>query len=343
MRIGILGLPQSGKRTLFTLLTGRIVPEQRRSDDVLEGVASIRDPRVDVLESICSPERKVYAENHFVLLPDLEVGSRNREWLEAARRSDLLCVVVRAFESDAVYHPAGSVDAARDRATIAAELIFADLELADTRLQRLVKETKSGTSREQTLQRAALEKCTRLLEAERPLVEVELDEEEMGSLRSLNLLTFKPVLWTYNVSEAAVGQSFGPGTLTVSARIEQEIGEVDDATDRRELLESLGLASAGIDRLNAAAYEMLGLMSFYTIGEDEARAWTVRKGTLAPQAGGKIHSDIERGFIRVSVIKYDDLVVCGSEKAAKERGKVAVKGRDYVIEDGDICHFLFNV
>lgn len=343
MRIGILGLPQSGKRTLFTLLTNRAVPEQRRSDEVVEGVASIRDPRVDVLEGVCLPERKIYAENHFVLLPDIDQGSAKREWLEAARRCDLLCVVVRAFESDAAYHPAGSVDSLRDRATLESELIFADMELADTRLQRLAKEVKSGVTREQKLQKAALEKCSQLLEEERPLADAELTDEEMNTLRGLNMLTFKPVIWTYNVSEDAVLDSFGPDSFAISALIEQEIDEIDCAEERGELLESLGLESSGLDRINAAAYAQLGLMSFYTIGTDEARAWTVHKGTTAPRAGGRIHSDIERGFIRVSVIKYDDLVVCGSEKAAKEKGKVAVKGRDYVIEDGDICHFLFNV
>ena len=336
-------MPLSGKRTLFTLLTRRGVPEQRRADEVVEGVASIRDPRVDVLEGICKPERKVYAENHFVLLPDIERGSAKREWLEAARRCDLLCVVVRDFESDAVYHPDGSVDAARDRSTLESELIFADMELADTRLQRLAREAKSGATREQTVQKAALEKCLVLLEAEHPLSEAELDDEERSALRGLNMLTFKPVLWAYNVSEDAASEDRGPGSLTISAQIEQEIDEIDDEGERRELLESLGLERSGLDRLNAAAYERLGLMSFYTIGPDEARAWTVRTGTKAPQAGGKIHSDIERGFIRVSVIKYDDLVACGSEKAAKEKGKVAAKGRDYVMEDGDICHFLFNV
>lgn len=343
MRIGILGLPQSGKRTIFTLLTGRRVPEQRRSDESIEGVASIRDPRVDVLESICKPERKVYAENHFVLLPCIDQGSGKRDWLEAARRCDLLCLVVRAFESDAVYHPAGSVDAARDRAVLESELIFADMELADTRLQRLAREAKAGATREQKLQKVALEKCLPLLESERPLSEVELDEEEMGTLRGLNMLTFKSVLWTYNVSEDALGKSFGTDSFTISAQIEQEIDEIEAAEEREEFLESLGLVSSGLDRINAAAYASLGLMSFYTIGPDETRAWTVRKGATAPRAGGKIHSDIERGFIRVEVIKYDDLVASGSEKAAKEKGKVAVKGRDYVMEDGDICHFLFNV
>jgi ribosome-binding ATPase len=343
MRIGILGLPQSGKRTLFTLLTGRKVPESRRPDESIEGVAPIRDPRVDKLESICKPERKVYAENNFVLLPDIDPGAAKREWLEAARRCDLLCMVVRAFESEAVYHPKGSVDAKRDRATLASELIFADMELADTRLQRLAREAKAGPTREQKLQKVALEKALPVLEAERPMTEVELDEEELTTIRGLNMLTFKPTLWTYNVSEEGLSTDFGAESFAISALMEAEIDEIEDPAERQEFFESMGVSESGLNRMNAAAYDALGLMSFYTIGTDEARAWTIRKGAFAPAAGGKVHSDIERGFIRVEIIKYDDLIAAGSEKAAKEKGKVSVKGRDYVIEDGDICHFLFNV
>jgi ribosome-binding ATPase len=343
MRIGILGLPQSGKRTLFTLLTGRKVPETRRPEDSLEGVASIRDPRVDVLSGICKPESTVYAENHFVLCPDVVEGTGTREWLEAARRCDLLCMVVRAFESDLVYHPAGSIDAARDRANLAAELLLADMMLVERRLERLAKEAKAGATRDQKVQTEALELCLATLEAEKPLTATELDDEQRASLGMLNFLTLKPVLWAYNTAEDDLAADRGPGAFSISARIEAEIAEIDDPKDRREFLESLGLEAPGLDRMNAAAYDALGLMSFYTIGEDEVRAWTIRKGSTAPAAGGKVHSDIERGFIRVEIIKYDDLVAAGSEKAAKDRGKVAVKGRDYVIQDGDICHFLFNV
>ena len=342
MRVGLLGFPQAGKRTIFTLLTGRKVSEARRADESVEGVAPIRDPRVDVLTDICRPQRKVYAENHYVLLPDIAPGGK-REWLEAARRCDLLCLVVRAFESDAVYHPAGSVNAGRDRDNLATELILADMEVVENRLARLSREAKAGPTREQKLQQAALERCLPVLEAEQPLTELELDEEERIALRGLNLLTFKPQLWTYNVGEEELDRSVSPDAFAISAQIEQEINEIDDEAERREFLESLGLEAPGLDRMNAAAYDALGLMSFYTIGPDEVRAWTIRKGAAAPTAGGKVHSDIERGFIRVEIIKYDDLVAAGSEKAAKERGKVAVKGRDYVIEDGDICHFLFNV
>ncbi len=343
MRIGILGLPQAGKRTLFTLLTGRQVPVARRAGEPLEGVAPIHDPRVDVLETISQPQRKVYAENHYVLCPDVVSGAEARLWVEAARRCDLLCLVVRAFGSDAVFHPAGSVDPERDQSELATELIFADLELVEKRLERLAKETKGGASRDQKLQEAALRSCGAVLEAERPLTEADLDEEELRAIQNLNFLTFKPVLWAFNVSEDELDRDFGPATITVSAQIEKEVTELDTAEERAELLEGLGLEASGLDRMNAAAYDALGLMSFYTIGPDEVRAWTIHKGATAPEAAGKIHSDLQRGFIRAEIIKFDDLVAAGSEKAAKERGKMQIKGRDYVIEDGDVCHILFNV
>jgi hypothetical protein len=343
MRIGILGLPQSGKRTLFTLLTGRQVSANRKAGEALEGVAHIRDPRVDVLTRISKPQKTVYAENHYVLCPDVVSGAEARLWVEAARRCDLLCMVVRSFESDLVFHPSGSIDPKRDRADLATELIFADLELAEKRSERLAREAKAGATRDQKLQLKALETCRALLEDERPLSEVELDEEELGSIQNLNFLTFKPTIWAFNVSEDELDRDFGPGSFLVSAQIEKEVMELDTAEERAELLESLGLGDSGLDRMNATAYDALGLMSFYTIGSDEVRAWTIKKGTVAPRAAGKVHSDIERGFIRVEVIKYDDLVAVGSEKAAKDKGKAQVKGRDYVIQDGDICHFLFNV
>lgn len=343
MRIGLLGLEQAGKKTLFTLLTGRRAEGRGRAGEVLEGVARIHDPRVDVLAGICEPERTVYAENHFVLCPDVALGTGKRDWLEAARRCDLLCLVVRAFESAEVYHPAGSVDAARDRETLQTELVFADVELVDKRQEKLSKEMKGGKTPAQLAEKAVLDKLAAVLDGGGTAAAAGLTAEDREAVRHLGLVTLLPTLWTYNVSEGDLGQDRGPGSFSVSALIEQEISEIEDPAERKEYLEAMGFSSSGLDRMNAAAYDALGLMSFYTIGPDEVRAWTIRKGSLAPQAGGKVHSDIERGFIRAEVIKYDDLVAAGSEKAAKDRGKMAVKGRDYVLEDGDICHFLFNV
>jgi len=172
---------------------------------------------------------------------------------------------------------------------------------------------------------------------------VALDPEEERAIRSLDFVTRTPLLYAYNVSEDDIGKDFGPGVFTISCEIENEIAGIDEEAERLEFMEAMGITEPSLDRINAALYDALGLMSFYTSGEDECRAWTIRKGSTAPVAGGKIHSDIERGFIRVEVMKYDDLMALGSEQGVKQAGKMQLNGKDYVIEDGDICHFLFNV
>jgi GTP-binding protein YchF len=308
----------------------------------VEGVATIRDPRVDALAEICKPQRKVYAENRTVLCPDADLTSASREWLAAARRCDLLCLVVRGFVSDQVYHPSGSVDAARDAAALRSELLLADMERVEKRLLRLDKERAQGLTPEQKAEEEGLRLALEGLEREERVADIGLPEHLLAAVRGHELFTLKPWLEIRNVSESDLGEGPGPGILVVSAQIEKEVMELDDS-EREDFLQSIGVEASGLDRVNQAAYAALGLMSFYTIGPDEARAWTIRRGSSAPVAGGKIHTDIARGFIRVEIIKYDDLVAAGSEKAAKERGKTQTKGRDYVIEDGDICHFLFNV
>jgi len=343
MKIALIGLPQAGRKTLFTLLTRRTVPEVRKPAEVVEGVAAIRDARIDKLAALCQPKRTVYAENHFVLCPDAVTGAGSREWLDAARRCDLLCLVVRAFESDQVYHPEGSVDAGRDEENLRTEILFADMELVEKRLARLAKDARAGLAADQKTEQETLEKCMTALETGTPLTGVPFAAHELAAIRSLGLLTLIPLMVIVNVSESALDQAAADGRLALSCQIEQEIADIADLAERREYMEAMGIGEPGLDRVNAAAYDALGLMSFYTAGKDECRAWTIRKGSLAPVAGGKIHSDIERGFIRVEVIKYADFIEAGSEPAARERGKMLTKGRDYIIEDGDICHFLFSV
>jgi ribosome-binding ATPase len=343
MEIGIVGLPQAGKRTLFKLLTGQDVPESRKPGEVVRGIARVQDPRVDELARICKPRKITFAENTFVLCPDVVDGPGKRAWLDAARRCDLLCAVVRVFASEGVYHPLGSIDATRDRVEIETELILADLELVLNRLLRIQKETRGGQRAAGGTEERALKKAEGALEDSRPLSTVEWSEEERAAIRGLGFVTLAPVLWTYNVGESDLAHDFGGNVFAMSCQIEQEIAAIESANERREFLTDIGLESAGLERVNRAAYAALGLMSFYTIGPDEVRAWTVRRGSAAPRAGGKIHSDIERGFIRVEIIAYDDLIAAGSEKEAKTAGKIQSRGRDYVIQDGDICHFLFSV
>jgi len=342
MKIALLGFSQAGKKTLFSLLTGRTLRDMKPGESV-EGIAPIRDERVDRLTEMYSPKKKVYAENAFMLCPDFSGDDGEHRWLSSARKSDLICLVLRAFESENVYHPAGSVDPERDRRDLVAEMLLADMQIAEKRLNRIEKERKAGLSTVQILEEQTLKKCMTGLERENPISNLELERHEMDVLRSLELITVKPVLCVYNVSDNCLSEEYGPSTVAVSCEIEREIMTIEDQGERREYMEAMGLKSSGLDRVNSAAYDALGLMSFYTTGKDECRAWTIRKGSTAPAAGGKVHSDIERGFIRVEIIKYDDLMDAGSEQEVKHRGKVHLKGKDYVIQDGDICHFLFNV
>ncbi len=343
MRIGIIGLSSSGKRTLFRHLTHRVIPENRKPGESLEGAARIFDPRVERLSEMCKPQRTVYAENHFVLCPDMAGSTGRWEWLEAARRCDLLCIVVRAFDDPTVYHPRGSVDAARDRLDLESELLLADMELVEKRLYKLSKEMKFGKRPEQIAEEKALNRCQEAFDLEKRVDSIDLDAEEKKILQNRGLVTAIPLIWAYNVNEDGANRDFGEQAFAVSAKVEEEISQMADPSERHEFLEAMVLRESGLERMNMAAYSALDLMSFYTIGPDEVRAWTIRKGASAPGAGGVIHSDIERGFIRVEVIKYDCLMAAGSEKAAKSAGQMQLKGRDYVMQDGDICHFLFNV
>ncbi len=343
MKIAILGLGQTGKKSLFTLLTGRPVPDSRKPGEAIEGIAPIHDSRVGALSDFYQPKKTTYAENQFVLCPDITDSSTSRHWMDPARRCDLLCLLIRSFDSPEIFHPSGSVDPERDRAMIETELLLADMQLVETRLKRLAKEMQNSSTSEQILEEGILQRFNTALDEEKFLSTVTLDPDEEQAIKSLDFVTRTPLLYAYNVSEDDIGKDFGPGVFTISCEIESEIATIDDAAERMEFMEAMGITEPSLDRINAALYDALGLMSFYTSGEDECRAWTIRKGSSAPVAGGKIHSDIERGFIRVEVMKYDDLMAAGSEQGVKQAGKMQLHGKDYVIEDGDICHFLFNV
>jgi len=343
MKIAILGLGQTGKKTLFTLLTGREVPSSRKPDEAIEGVAPIYDHRVDALRDLYTPDKTTYAENQFVLCPDITSGSSSRQWMDPARRCDLLCLLIRAFDSPDVFHPSGSVDPERDRSMIESELLLADMQLVETRLQRIAKEKKSGQTTAQVQEEDILQRFNAALEEEKPLSSVVLEPHEEQLIKSLDLMTRTPILYAYNVSEDDISKDFGSDVFSISCAIESEIAAIDDEAERLEFMEAMGITQPSLERVNATLYDALGLMSFYTSGKDECRAWSIRKGSSAPVAGGKIHSDIERGFIRVEVMKFDDLMAAGSEQGVKQAGKMQLNGKDYIIEDGDICHFLFNV
>lgn len=349
MKLGLVGLPQVGKRTLFSLLTGQ------DGDKVNIGLAKVRDARFDKLVEMFQPKKETPAQMEFMLLPDMDTdASRNAETLKGLEQVDVICYLARVFEDDTVFHVEGDVNAQRDVQALWDELILSDQIFVEKRLERLAKEKRPND-----VQRAAKETelMTRMqthLEDGRPLSQFDFSDEDKKLITSYPFLTLKALMVVLNVGEDQLGndnvvqkisQDFvdqGFKWIAISAQIEEEVSQLDDE-ERVSFLEDLGIEQPALDRLTLLCYETLGLMSYFTVGEDEVRAWTIRQGALAPVAGGVIHGDIERGFIRAEVMQYDDLIELGSEQNVKAAGKFVQKGRDAVIDDGDIIHFLFKV
>ena len=355
MNLGLVGLPEVGKATIFRLLTG-LLPEKAPSrSGIAYGIAPVRDPRVDRLVEMYRPKKMRYAEFEIALPPDVTPNAaRSADWIDPLRNVDAFLHVVRAFESPTIFHIEGSVNPARDVELVEMEFLLADMAMAEKRLSRMAKEATKKTAAQREYEEAILRKCMAHLEAEKSLRTLALNDEERKHVRSLQFLTLKPLVVVFNVGEdveAAKGQQAalsealhaqGATVVYLSAAIESELSELGDA-EREAFMADLGIAEPAAHRLSRAAYECLGLMSFFTVGEDEVRAWPVRKGTPAPEAAGKIHSDLERGFIRAETIRYEDLVKSGSEKAAKEANLQHVNGKDYIVQDGDVLHIRFNV
>lgn len=347
MKIAILGLTQSGKKTFFSLLAARAgnFPAHMKEGESFESTVPTHDPRVDALALLLKPRKVKYAENTIVLCPDIITGSDKKAWVEPARRCDLLCFFIRDFASDQVCHPAGSVDAKRDRSTLESEALLMDLELIEKRLERLSKEKRTSQSSIKDMEAHVLGNIKKTIEKEMRFVRPELEPHAQGIVKNLGFLILTPALWVYNIDESRLTEKaeMEPQGIRISCLIEKDIMALDTPEERETYLKELGITSPGTELMIQAAYDALDLISFYTIVKNEISAWTIPKGTKAPAAGGKIHSDIERGFIRVEIIKFDDLITAGSEAAAKAQGKTKVQGKEHVIEDGDICHFLFNV
>ncbi len=355
MKLGLVGFPQVGKRTLFRLLTGQQAKIEDRKGAAL-GLARVRDVRFDRLVEIYAPRQKTPAYFEFALLPDLDKqASRNEEILRALEKVDVICHLVRNFEDDTIYHVEGSVNPYRDVQTLNEELQLHDLILIENRLERLEKEqNKKRDAQKVAAETDLLTRMKGHLDKGSSLRSFVLNEVEEKLISSYPLLTRKTVIIILNVGEDNLkDQDLIPRLkgcfleqdfewVAVSAKIEEELSLLDPA-EREVFLKELHLDQPALDRLTLLCYNTLGLISFFTVGSDEVRAWTNRQGTLAPQAAGVIHSDIERGFIRAEVIKYHDLVKLGDEQKVREVGRLMQKGRDYVVEDGDIINFLFNV
>jgi GTP-binding protein YchF len=345
MKIGLVGFPGSGKSTVFGALTGLDVETGYggRRDKANIGTVKVPDPRVDALSALFEPRKTTYAEITFT---DLAAGSGeglDRGVLNSMRSLDALCQVVRAFP-DAAGAPA---DPLREIADLETETILADLEVVEQRVARLRKDRSSPRELE------LLERLQAALEEEHTLRRLELGAEERRMVAGYSLLTLKPLLLVLNVAEQDVGKPAptevsgaaagrGLGVVVLSARVEMDIAQMPEA-EQLEFVASLGLEEPARNRFVRAAYQLIDLIAMLTSGPDECRAWAVPRGTPAPRAAGKIHSDIERGFIRAEVVPFEDLIALGSEAKCREAGKLRVEGKDYVIQDGDVVHFRFNV
>jgi GTP-binding protein YchF len=356
MQVGILGLSKSGKTTLFNTLTAQEEATDKfgASKKTHIAVAKVPDDRLARLRDLFKPKRYIPATVEYVDIPGIEKGAGSESLdLGQLRTVDALVHVVRAFEDDELLHAEGSVDAARDIATIDLELVFADYALVERRLDRLTRQAKAGLSNEETRERALLaDVILPALESEQPLRTIALDADAEKRLRGFQLLSAKPMLVVVNVGDGDLGtpvlENLGLAdqvnrqAVVVSAPIEHEIAQLD-AEEQREFLDDLGLDTPSLDRVLRASYELLGLIAFFTVGDDEVRAWTIKSGTVARDAAGVIHSDIKRGFIRAEVVAWDNLLRLKTLAKCREEALLRLEGKEYVMKDGDVTNFRFNV
>lgn len=364
LKAGIVGLPNVGKSTLFNAICKKNILAANYPFATIDpnvGIVTVPDKRLELLEEIYMPEKVLPTTYEFTDIAGLVKGASKGEglgnkFLSHIREVDAIVEVIRCFEETDIIHVEGDVDPIRDLEIINTELIFSDLEIVQNRLERITKKVMADKEAEERHEYNVLKRCEESLLKDIPLRRLELSKEEKLILKNFGFITLKPIIYVANVSEedAVVGSNKytkqlseyasldNTSVIVMSAKIESELAELNE-TDRIKFLSDIGIKNSGLDKLIYVTYNLLGLATYFTCGQIECRAWTFKKGMKAPECAGIIHTDFERGFIKAEVMSYDDIKIHGSELAVKEAGKLRLEGKDYVMEDGDICHFRFNV
>ena len=361
---GIVGLPNVGKSTLFNAITNQKILAENYPFATIEpnvGVVTVPDERMDKLNEMYEPNKFIPTAYEFTDIAGLVKGASQGEglgnkFLSHIREVDAIVEVVRCFDDGKIIHVDGTPDPVRDIETINLELAIADLDVINNRLERVAKKARTTKNKDDITEVEALEKSKSALLENKPLRQVEYSDDELKLLKSYSFLTLKPIIYLANIKEDELGNpdndyvkqvkeyatKENAKVVSLCAKVEEELSELSKE-DKQEMLEGLGLDGSGLDKLITATYDILGLATYFTVGKDEVRAWTFKKGMNAKQCAGIIHTDFEKGFIRAEVMSYDDLIACGSELKVKEAGKARLEGKDYIMQDGDICHFRFNV
>ncbi len=363
LKAGIIGLPNVGKSTLFNAITNQHILAENYPFATIDpnvGVVNVKDIRLDKLTKMYEPKKTIPTSYEFTDIAGLVRGASKGEglgnkFLSHIRETDAIVEVVRCFDNGKIIHVDGNVDPIRDLETINLELIISDLEMVTNRLGKISKRALMSKDKQEKLEYELLEKIKTTLEASQPIRHMDFKDDELKLLKSYNFLTIKPIIYVANIDEGMIGlednnyvkevkeyaRKENASVVVLCAKIEEELSELSDS-DKKDMLEALGMEKSGLEQLISTTYDLLGLATYFTVGKDEVRAWTFKKGMNAKKCAGIIHTDFEKGFIKAEVISYADLMKYGSELKTREAGRARIEGKDYIMQDGDICHFRFN-